>query len=98
MIANNFKEVGHNNIWTLKESIVKAFGEGLNISLDKLSINFNQDHIEVIQDYYKGSLYLKNYLFIPNYSLSVCSIDKDFFSEVKIIDYKLILKNFNSFV
>lgn len=64
-------------IWTLKESYIKCVGKGLNMPLDKFSINI-RDHNEIFVDDEFKSEYSFAEIKLDGYKLSICfSPNKD---------------------
>lgn len=85
-------------LWTMKESYIKARGDGLfNTSLSSLSfVEYQNEHYS-IQHSFKGS-YFKTFSIQPNYVLSLCTKDS---IKSCVIDYPnvesfLRLKNISS--
>ena len=71
--------------WTLKESFVKALGQGLHLSLKDFQIIIDGQEISVEQKENSNSYYFKEYD-IDNYKCAVCSCGKDFAQEIIKVD------------
>ncbi|MBU3188240.1 4'-phosphopantetheinyl transferase superfamily protein [Clostridium bowmanii] len=74
-------------IWTLKESFVKALGKGLSIPLDNFEISKDKLEKELWfnSDYSNNVYYFKTYKFKNEYTISIASPLKVFPNEIKII-------------
>lgn len=71
------------DLWTLKESYVKAKGMGLSISLKSFTI-FKDSSGFKVKDREK-KYYLKQYKFNDRYKLSLCAMNTDFPSDINKI-------------
>lgn len=70
-------------LWTLKESYIKAEGRGLSIPLNSFSFSISRGNIDFKNSNNYDKWYFKQYEIDPFYKLSVCSKNKDFPEEVK---------------
>jgi 4'-phosphopantetheinyl transferase len=71
------------DLWTLKESYVKAVGRGMTISLKSFAVNFLQSEEITIKSENKLTNWtLKQYNLDPEYKMSVCAASKSFPEEI----------------
>ncbi|NLW46659.1 MAG: 4'-phosphopantetheinyl transferase superfamily protein [Firmicutes bacterium] len=73
-------------IWTLKESYIKAVGKGLSIPLESFSININEAAITVETIKGPGKYYFNRYQLDQGYKVAVCAMENTFKERVKVIN------------
>ncbi|MEQ6356263.1 4'-phosphopantetheinyl transferase superfamily protein [Lysinibacillus sp. M3] len=85
------------DIWTLKESYIKAVGKGMSINLDSFTIMYDGIIPRLISSVSEQEkYYFKQYNISIAYKLSVCSLSNKFPREIEYIDTSQIfmyLKN-----
>jgi 4'-phosphopantetheinyl transferase len=72
-------------IWTLKESYIKAVGKGLSIPLESFSINTNEGIINVETGQGPKEYYFNRYNLDEGYKVAVCARENAFMELVKVI-------------
>ncbi|MEW9702197.1 4'-phosphopantetheinyl transferase superfamily protein [Paenibacillus sp. SI8] len=67
------------DLWTLKESFIKAVGKGLSIPLDSFSFTKADGGYRFTSaDYPEDQYFYQHYAIDPNYKLAACSMHKHF--------------------
>lgn len=74
------------DMWTLKESLIKADGRGLSIPLDSFCIIQQGSDIQLIAGDELPQYHFKQYEIDPAYKLSLCAISRHFPDKVIHVD------------
>jgi len=80
-------------LWTCKESYLKALGKGLTKSLRSFSIRNVDSKMNVISKKDPENVNFKQYDIDKNYKLAVCSFENTFMDSIKTINYYKITEN-----
>lgn len=81
------------DLWTLKESYVKALGKGLSCSLQSFSITVSEKEAFLSKSVNSDiSWYFKRYTFGTHYKCAVCARRNQFPEQVIIVDYSDLLE------
>jgi len=81
------------DLWTLKESYIKAKGKGLSIALNSFTIRKCEEGNFVLKR--DEGLLFKQFTLFPNYKMSVCVEKGTYFDKVKIHNLDILYKAFS---
>jgi 4'-phosphopantetheinyl transferase len=82
-------------LWTLKESYVKATGEGLNKDMKEVAFNLDNHWPLLVNPTLGGEFYFNRYNLDTNYKLAVSSKNNIFPTEIEKLSLKCIIKFFS---
>jgi 4'-phosphopantetheinyl transferase len=81
-------------IWTLKESYVKACGEGLVIPFSSLNIKMSSDILSIETNNDFNDCYFKVYNLGNSYKVSICSKNRFFVKNINVINFDELIVEF----
>jgi len=79
-------------LWTCKESYLKALGKGLTKSLGSFSVKKIDGRMMIFSGKSKENIHLKQYHIDKDYKLAVCSADPGFGKQIQLISFDQILE------
>jgi len=69
------------DLWTIKESYLKAIGTGLTRSLNSFTVKFDDNDLHLVEDGERVRVFLRNLRVDRQHKMSVCSFEDEFVSE-----------------
>lgn len=93
MIKSDFIKLSYfYELWTLKESYIKAVGKGLSINLNSFSIKVSRSNIIITTENEFKGCFFKKYDIDQKYKMAVCANTSEFFDKAKIIQVPKLYK------
>ncbi|MPM34651.1 4'-phosphopantetheinyl transferase Sfp [bioreactor metagenome] len=82
-------------IWTIKESYVKAYGQGFNMCFKDFSMDYNEEkYIGVIRENKYDKCNIKVFNLESDYKVAICSFNPIIFKHITYIDVENLISNF----
>jgi len=89
-LPENKRTAAFYDIWTLKESFIKALGHGLSMDLKSFTVGVN-GKVRSCESIVPDPVFLRQYEIDQEYRLSLCAFNDDFPEQVEIVDMKWII-------